>query len=117
MLDRSRGGMSRTRSGIASAGLKFCSLISQRTGGFGPGSKSPRASVAARPEMNDVIQSDRAESSPAYFHLLWDYELKALAPILDAVLRRRDEVLQHWHELYVLHFGDSRSLPQREFME
>jgi hypothetical protein len=55
--------------------------------------------------------------SPAYFHLLWDHELDSLAPILDSILTRRDQVLEHWHRLYVLHFGDRRSLSDREFME
>jgi transcriptional regulator with PAS, ATPase and Fis domain len=54
---------------------------------------------------------------PPHFHLLWDYELDALAGILDAILKRKAEVLAHWHELYVLHFGDSRALSEREFME
>jgi two-component system, NtrC family, response regulator AtoC len=54
---------------------------------------------------------------PAYFHLLWDYELEGLAPVLDSILSRREEVLAHWHKLYVLHFGDARSLSDREFME
>src|SRR5580704_12255204 len=54
---------------------------------------------------------------PAYFHLLWDYELDSLAPILDSILSRRDQVLAHWHRLYLLHFGDTRSLSDREFME
>ncbi len=63
------------------------------------------------------MEIDRSTAVPSYFHLLWDYELDALAPILDAVLKRRIEVLEHWHRLYLLHFGDARSLPEREFME
>ena len=54
---------------------------------------------------------------PAYFHLLWDHELDSLAPILDSILSRREQVLAHWHRLYLLHFGDTRSLSDREFME
>src|SRR5208282_5512155 len=69
----------------------------------------------------DLAESPAAQEaksgSPAYFHLLWDYELDNLAPILDAILSRREQVLAHWHRLYILHFGDSRSLSDREFME
>ena len=54
---------------------------------------------------------------PAYFHLLWDHELDSLAGLLDSILSRREQVLAHWHRLYVLHFGDARSLSDREFME
>src|SRR5215469_5035030 len=54
---------------------------------------------------------------PAYFHLLWDHELESLAPVLDAILSRREQVLAHWHRLYLLHFGDTRSLSDREFYE
>jgi two-component system, NtrC family, response regulator AtoC len=56
-------------------------------------------------------------AAPAYFHLLWDHELDSLAPILDSILSRRDQVMAHWHQLYLLHFGDARSLSDREFME
>jgi two-component system, NtrC family, response regulator AtoC len=55
--------------------------------------------------------------TPAYFHLLWDHDLDSLATVLDSILSRREEVLAHWHRLYLLHFGDKRSLSDREFME
>ncbi|HEY2104296.1 MAG TPA: sigma 54-interacting transcriptional regulator [Candidatus Binataceae bacterium] len=58
-----------------------------------------------------------AAGAPTYFHLLWDHELDSLAPILDSILSRREQVLAHWHRLYLLHFGDARSLSDREFME
>jgi two-component system response regulator AtoC len=71
--------------------------------------------------LSAIKQAHSAEpSAPGrapYFHLLWDHELAGLAPVLDAVLKRRDEVLSHWYGLYVIHFGDSRSLSEREFME
>jgi transcriptional regulator with PAS, ATPase and Fis domain len=53
---------------------------------------------------------------PRYFHLLWDDELDALRPVLQAILDRRREVVGYWYELYVLHFGDSRTLSETEFM-
>jgi len=62
------------------------------------------------------IDGARGLQSP-YFHLLWDHELDGLAAILDAVLSRQREVLDLWYQLYVLHFGDSRSLSEPEFME
>jgi DNA-binding NtrC family response regulator len=55
-------------------------------------------------------------SGPRYFNLLWDHELKELEPLLGAVQARREDVLDHWYSLYLLHFGESRSLPRSEFL-
>jgi two-component system response regulator AtoC len=57
------------------------------------------------------------QSQLNYYHLLWDYELAELAPILEALASHRQEILEHWHQLYLLHFGDERSLAQSEFFE
>ena len=57
------------------------------------------------------------EGGPRYFHLLWDEELEALQPILRLVLDHLEEVVGHWHRLYVLHFGDTRSLSKPEFRD
>ncbi len=54
-------------------------------------------------------------SHPSFFNLLWDYEIEDLQRILNTILSHRDEVLEHWHSLYVLHFGDSRALSKSEF--
>jgi two-component system response regulator PilR (NtrC family) len=56
-------------------------------------------------------------SGPRHYHLLWDEELKALRPVLNLIVERLDEVIDHWHRLYVLHFGDERSLSQPEFRD
>jgi transcriptional regulator with PAS, ATPase and Fis domain len=56
-------------------------------------------------------------TQPQYFHLLWDYELEELRGVFEALKARREEVLAHWHHLYVLHFGDTRTLAESEFME
>jgi two-component system, NtrC family, response regulator AtoC len=53
---------------------------------------------------------------PRYFHLLWDDDLEALQSVLQAIFNRRHEVVGHWYQLYVLHFGDSRTLSETEFM-
>jgi len=55
--------------------------------------------------------------APRYFHLLWDEELNELRPVFESIQRHRDEVMAHWYRLYLLHFGDKRSLTQPEFME
>ena len=52
-----------------------------------------------------------------HFHLLWDEELEALQPILKLVLDRLADVVEHWYRLYVLHFGDTRSLSEPEFRD
>jgi two-component system response regulator HydG len=52
---------------------------------------------------------------PRYFHLLWDEDLEELRPVLEAIRERRSEVVDHWYHLYVLHFGDTRTLSESEF--
>ncbi len=64
-----------------------------------------------------AVRPEAQGAAPAYFHLVWDHELDSLAPILDSILSRREQVLEHWHRLYLLHFGDRRSLSDREFLE
>ena len=54
---------------------------------------------------------------PRYFHLLWDSELEDLHPVFESIKRHRARVLEDWHTLYVLHFGDSRALNRTEFMD
>jgi transcriptional regulator with PAS, ATPase and Fis domain len=54
---------------------------------------------------------------PRYFHLLWDTELDELRPVLQSVEKHRERVLEHWHQLYLLHFADSRALTKTEFMQ
>jgi transcriptional regulator with PAS, ATPase and Fis domain len=53
--------------------------------------------------------------APGHFHLLWDDDLEELREILQAILNRRHEVVDHWYQLHVLHFGDARSLSEAEF--
>jgi transcriptional regulator with PAS, ATPase and Fis domain len=57
------------------------------------------------------------QGGPRHYHLLWDEELEALRPVLTIIAERLGEVLQHWYQLYVLHFGDKRSLSESEFRE
>jgi len=52
---------------------------------------------------------------PRHFHLLFEDELKTLEPVLHAIVEHLEEVIAHWYRLYVLHFGDERSLGEREF--
>jgi two-component system response regulator AtoC len=56
-----------------------------------------------------------ARGAPRYFHLLWDEDLEELREVLEAILNRRSEVVRRWYQLYVLHFGDARSLSEAEF--
>src|SRR6202521_3703567 len=59
----------------------------------------------------------RPEGGPRHYHLLWDEELEALRPILKRVSERLGEVVEQWYQLYVLHFGDKRSLSELEFRD
>jgi DNA-binding NtrC family response regulator len=63
------------------------------------------------------IKPAHTKVGPRYFHLLWDDDLKELRELLQAVLNRRTEVVQHWNQLYSLHFGGSRSLSDSEFVQ
>ena len=67
------------------------------------------------PEVRD--DEARRVHAPSHFHLLWDRELDELRPVLTIVLDRLDEVISHWHALYVLHFGNDRTLTEHEFRE
>ena len=37
--------------------------------------------------------------------------------MLKLVLEHLDEVIAHWYQLYVLHFGDHRTLTEPEFKD
>jgi hypothetical protein len=50
-----------------------------------------------------------------HFYLLFEEEIEALRPMLRAVVERIDEVISYWYQLYVLHFGDDRTLGELEF--
>jgi hypothetical protein len=60
---------------------------------------------------------NRPPRQPRHFHLLWDDDLDELREVLKAIRDRRQEVVSHWYELYVLHFGDQRSLSESEFRQ
>ena len=69
-------------------------------------------------EPAETRQANKPEApggGPRHYHLLWDEELEALRPVLTLVLERLDQVVEHWYQLYVLHFGDSRSMSESEF--
>ncbi|MFZ0889689.1 MAG: sigma-54 dependent transcriptional regulator [Candidatus Binataceae bacterium] len=45
-----------------------------------------------------------------------DRDLAAIEPILQAIVQHRDEILEFWHGLYVLHLGPKRTLSRSEFL-
>src|SRR5271167_1730771 len=69
---------------------------------------------AARQDASTVQPS---AGGPRHYHLLWDEELEALRPVLRLVLEHLEEVIAYWYQLYVLHFGDARSLSEPEFRD
>jgi transcriptional regulator with PAS, ATPase and Fis domain len=76
--------------------------------------------MAFVPEDRKPAQSDQPESqkrAPRYFHLLWEEELDSLRNVLESLQQHRDEILSRWHQLYLLHFGDRRSLTEAEFRD
>jgi transcriptional regulator with PAS, ATPase and Fis domain len=54
---------------------------------------------------------------PRHFYLLFDEDLEALRPMLHVVLERMEEVINSWYQLYVIHFGDDRTLGELEFQD
>jgi two-component system response regulator AtoC len=74
------------------------------------------APAAAEPHFEIAAAKNRS-LSPRHFHLLWDEELEALHPTLKLILEHLDEVIAHWYQLYVLHFGDQRTLTEPEFKD
>jgi transcriptional regulator with PAS, ATPase and Fis domain len=64
-----------------------------------------------------TLEAPPSQGGPRHFHLLWDTELEELQAILHSIRKHRSEVLEHWYQLYELHFADSRSLNRVEFME
>jgi DNA-binding NtrC family response regulator len=68
-------------------------------------------------EKGQTNRPQEAKSAPRHYHLLWDEELEALRPVLGLVLEHLSEVIEHWYRLYVLHFGDRRSLSEPEFRD
>src|SRR5215813_5229195 len=65
----------------------------------------------------DAPSGTPRSASPRHFHLLWEDELEELQPVLESIQRNRDKVLEHWYELYLLHFANSRALSRIEFFE
>ncbi len=68
-------------------------------------------------EKSQVRRAQGSQGGPRHYHLLWDEELEALRPVLRLVLEHLEEVIAHWYQLYVLHFGDTRSLSEPEFRD
>jgi transcriptional regulator with PAS, ATPase and Fis domain len=50
-----------------------------------------------------------------HFYLLFEEELDQLRPMLRAIVEHIDEVISNWYQLYVVHFGDDRTLGELEF--
>ncbi|MGO9450977.1 MAG: sigma-54 interaction domain-containing protein [Candidatus Binataceae bacterium] len=80
-----------------------------------PVEKREAAQLPSDPPENTAAVGRQA--APRHYHLLWDEELKSLEPIAKIMLDRLEEVVDYWHRLYALHFGDQRSLSESEFHE
>jgi DNA-binding NtrC family response regulator len=55
------------------------------------------------------------QRGPRHFYLLSEEELERLRALLGRVMERVDEVINYWYRLYVLRFGDDRTLGELEF--
>ena len=54
---------------------------------------------------------------PLYYHLLSDQEIDRLGVVLRVIRDNQDGVLDHWYELYTLHFAHDRTFSEAEFKE
>src|SRR5579864_8219566 len=59
----------------------------------------------------------RQRKMARYFHLLWDEDLDDLREVLKRIRDRHRQVVTRWYQLYLLHFGDDRTLVESEFRE
>jgi DNA-binding NtrC family response regulator len=87
----------------------------QKRAGDGSAADPRSDTHSLTPLKRDVKTIQHPASGPRHYHLLWDEELDALRPVLGLVRERLGEVVEHWYKLYVLHFGDQRSLSEAEF--
>jgi transcriptional regulator with AAA-type ATPase domain len=63
------------------------------------------------------IQRVSASGQPSRsVRLLADRQVAQLRPLLEAIVRRRDEVVPEWYQLYARRFGERRSLSKAEFV-
>ena len=46
---------------------------------------------------------------------LWEEDLRALRPFMDALAPRIGDVISHWYQLYTIYFKEPRSFSQSEF--
>jgi DNA-binding NtrC family response regulator len=46
---------------------------------------------------------------------LWDEDIERLRSILEVLRNHHQEVLELWYQLYTIHFGEARTLSEREF--
>ena len=68
-------------------------------------------------ETAEKGQGNTPAGGARHYHLLWEEELEALRPILKLVLDNLSGVVDHWYQLYVVHFGDTRTLSEPEFRD
>ena len=54
---------------------------------------------------------------PLYYHLLSDQEIDRLGVVLRVIRANSEGVLDHWYELYTLHFAHDRTFSEGEFKE
>lgn len=85
-----------------------------QTAPAGGGKSEPNPEFEQKP-LSAPTEGRSRRGAVRHYHLLWDDELEALRPVLTLVLDRLDEVVEHWYRLYILHFGDHRSLSELEF--
>src|SRR5208337_2286177 len=108
---------------IASARSRLAQLVVQRTCQrcwllYNKNRNANGSTSASMPPLETAERGQKPqapEGGPRHYHLLWDEELEALQPILRLVLDHLEEIIQHWYQLYVVHFGDRRSLSEPEF--
>ena len=68
-------------------------------------------------DKEGLVPGARPACGPRYFHLLWDEEVERLRGVLASLRVNSRDIMKAWHELYVLHFGEARTLSERQFAD
>jgi hypothetical protein len=63
-------------------------------------------------DTQNAVDLNSAKDAPRYFHLLSDRDLLELRAIAEVIVQQRSEIVRDSYQKYLVHFGDSATLPR-----
>jgi DNA-binding NtrC family response regulator len=83
----------------------------------GAGTQSRKAVSTQRnaKSANSEINGGSPHKPVSCFHLLSERDVKELQRLSETILHQGTSIIRDWHQQYVLHFGNSRTLLEAEF--